>query len=105
MLKVPRSTAVNKSPFELAIDQFHTSLAPKERSLFLKCNSADELLSTVENLEIVKKSRDSSSVVRRVKAFNNSLGHYFAVIDIVVQSQPEYAALAWGAVRLVLQVF
>ena len=105
MLNVSCSTVANKNPFEQAIEQFHASLAPKERSLFSKCNSADELLSTVEDLEIIKKSRESSRLVRRVKLFNDSLGHYFAVIDILVQSHPEYAALAWGAVRLVLQVF
>jgi hypothetical protein len=58
----------------------------------------------MENLDIIKKTRDSSRMVRRVKALNDSLGHYFAVIGTLVQSHPEYAALLWGAVRLVLQV-
>jgi len=58
----------------------------------------------MNNLDIVKKTRDSSRVVKRVKAFSDNLKHYFDVIGILIQSHPEYAALVWGAVRLVLQV-
>lgn len=30
--------------------------------------------------------------------------HYSSVIDIFVQSHPEYAALAWGAIKFVVMV-
>lgn len=105
VLKDHISAVPNKTPFELAIAQFHASLAPKEQSLFSRCESADDLLSSVRDIELIKKSRDSSRIVRRVKAFNDSLSHSFTVIDILVQSHPEYVALGWGAIRLVLQVF
>jgi hypothetical protein len=72
--------------------------------MFTGCRSADELIGYVGDLEILKKSRKSHALLRRIAAFSNNLGHYFDVIGILVQSHPEYAALAWGAFRLVLQV-
>jgi hypothetical protein len=52
---------------------------------------------------LIKKTRKRGALMRRLTAFSDSLKHYFDVIGILVQSHPEYAALAWGAFRLVLQ--
>jgi hypothetical protein len=40
----------------------------------------------------------------RVKTFNDALSPYFEVVSIAIQSHPEIAAIAWGTLRLVLQV-
>jgi hypothetical protein len=40
----------------------------------------------------------------RIKTFSSRLQPYFDILNIVVQSHPEWAAIAWGAIRLVLQV-
>ncbi|PSN59982.1 hypothetical protein BS50DRAFT_681838 [Corynespora cassiicola Philippines] len=98
------STTLDNEPFKNAIAKFQASLAPNEQSLFSKCASADELHDTVRNFGIIKKISDSNRVLKRVRDFNRSLGHYFAVIGILVQSHPEFAALAWGAARLALQL-
>jgi hypothetical protein len=99
-----RSALVNKGPFEEALDQFRASLAPQEQSIFTPCSSPEELIRHVENLDSIKKIQKRGAFMRRVKIFSDSLRHYFDVIGILVQSHPEYAALAWGAFRLVLQV-
>jgi hypothetical protein len=98
------SASVDKSPFELALHQFRASLAPQEQSIFTQCSSPEELISHVENLELIKKTQKRGVLMRRLTDFSVSLSHYFDVIGILVQSHPEYAALAWGAFRLVLQV-
>jgi hypothetical protein len=98
------SALVNKGPFEEALDQFRASLAPQEQSIFTQCSSPEELIRHVENLESIKKIQKRGALMQRVKTFSDSLRHYFDVIGILVQSHPEYAALAWGAFRLVLQV-
>lgn len=39
-----------------------------------------------------------------IHRFGKLLQNYFEVVDIFVSSRPEYAAIAWGAIRLALKV-
>jgi hypothetical protein len=56
-------------------------------------------------LEVVSKNRvRGRRFMARIKALSDALAPYFDVVGITVQSNPEYAALAWGGIRLVLQV-
>ena len=105
LLTCHRSTVVNVSPFELALKEFRASLAPQEQSIFTQCHSADELIRHVENLGSLKRVHRRGKFIQRISQFSKSLSHYFDVIGILVQSHPEFAALAWGAFRLVLQVY
>ena len=41
----------------------------------------------------------------KIKALSDKLEPYFEVIQIVIQSNPEWTAIAWGAFRLILQVW
>ena len=43
-------------------------------------------------------------MIGHIHKFGASLQPYFKILNIVVQSHPEWSAIAWGAVRLVLQV-
>lgn len=98
------STAVDVSPFELALRDFRAALPPQERSLFKQCKSSEELINYVQDLDVLKKTQKRGTLMERLSKFGKSFSHYFDVIGILVQSHPEYAALAWGAFRLVLQV-
>ena len=40
----------------------------------------------------------------RIESFRGAIEPYFKVVDIVVSSHPEWAAIVWGAVRLVFTV-
>ena len=50
-------------------------------------------------------SCDRSKTWRRViGTLESNLEPYFKIIGIFVSSNPEYAAIIWGGIRLVLQV-
>jgi hypothetical protein len=51
-----------------------------------------------------KNRAQGRRVVGSVKAFRDTLQPYFQIIDIFVSSNPQYAAIVWGAVRLIFQV-
>lgn len=91
--------------FEEARDQFLKGLSPEEREQFIKLSSAEELLSDIAKLDHV---RDDKKLLQRsmkkIKDLSDRLSPYFEIVNIVIQSHPEFAALAWGAIRLVLQV-
>jgi hypothetical protein len=39
-----------------------------------------------------------------IDKFSRTMKPYFDVVDTLVSSHPEYAAILWGAVKLVCQV-
>jgi hypothetical protein len=93
------------SVFVKARDGFLTSLSGPERSAFKNCLSPAELITEVKRF--VEKGPQNSrlgSLLGRLKDFSDHLGCYFKAVDIFVQSNPETAAVVWGAIRLVLQV-
>ncbi|KAI0482518.1 hypothetical protein GGR56DRAFT_191478 [Xylariaceae sp. FL0804] len=45
-----------------------------------------------------------SKCLGRVEEFAKSLAPYFEVLNTFVSSHPEWTAVAWGAIRLILQV-
>src|SRR5436305_7970561 len=86
--------------FKEAYEQFLASLSPNERPLFKQCLSANDLVAEVKTLEAIEKNHIHGQwFLARVKAFSDRLQPYFEVINIVIQSHPECAALVWGALR------
>ena len=95
----------NNKVFREAHDHFVASLSPKDRDLYSRCNSAQELLAEVQKFEAVSRDRlRGRGLIARIKSFSDRLEPYFDVIGIIVQAHPEYAAFVWGTVRMVLQV-
>lgn len=41
---------------------------------------------------------------KKIHSLSTKLTPYFEIIGIFVQAHPEFAALAWGSIRLVFQV-
>ncbi|KAF9630468.1 hypothetical protein BFW01_g1030 [Lasiodiplodia theobromae] len=56
--------------------------------------------------EVAKKrrKRGSSRFLDRIARLSDRLQPFFGVVDIMIQSNPEYTALAWGALRFILQL-
>jgi hypothetical protein len=91
--------------FQQAQAQFLSLLSAKERQHATPCASAAELVQTIENLDaIALKGPSGKRWLSIVKKFADRLEPYFSIVDIFVSSHPEYAALFWGSLRLVLKV-
>jgi hypothetical protein len=92
---------LNDRVFNDAREQFLATLSDQERNQFSKCTSAAALLQDIERFGARFKQK---GILSRIKSFTDHLQPYFEILGIVVQSNPEWAAIAWGAFRLVLQV-
>jgi hypothetical protein len=91
--------------FEDVQTRFLASLPPRERKLFEHCSSPEQMVAETSKLGVIADDRiRGTRLIGKVKGFTEKIKPYFKIIDIIVQSNPEYAAIAWGAVRLVLQV-
>ncbi|KAF2728944.1 hypothetical protein EJ04DRAFT_580987 [Polyplosphaeria fusca] len=99
------STQARQAPFHKAKEAFIQSLGPRERSLFAKCDSVEELFDDARKIpELLKPKDRGSALLGKLAHFAERLKPYFEIVGIVVQSHPEFASLVWGAVRLLLQL-
>jgi hypothetical protein len=104
----PRSSGQEKAsrhPFEEARDAFLSSLSTQDRSLYSPCASAADLAEAIKKLDaIAHRKLPLENAIKMIEKFSSHIEPYFKVADIFVSSNPEYTALVWGALRLVLQV-
>lgn len=101
------STEMNGA-FDKAFQSFLEALPEKERKRYSPCSSAQDLLDGLSKLDVMSKKLQkapSNRVVKGIKTFSVRLQPYFAIIDVFIQSNPTYAAIIWGSLRLVLQVW
>lgn len=96
------------SIFQEAREEFLRSLSPNEKSRFAFCSSGKELLRDIKSIDCLRQEGHNKPKARqpltRLQPLNEKLEPYFQVIGILVSSHPEYAAVGWGALCLVLQV-
>jgi hypothetical protein len=91
--------------FQGARDNFLASLSAEERVHFPTCTSADNLINNIKAPDAFKNNhRRWTRILNRFKNFADQLQPYFEVMNIVLQSHPEWTAIAFGAFRLVIQV-
>jgi hypothetical protein len=91
--------------FAAALKNFECSLSEQDRREFKSFGDAESMVKAVE--EAVVNRADKSRILstcKKIESFARKWEAFFPVVDIFVSSHPEYAALAWGAVRLVFQV-
>lgn len=85
--------------------QFLDTLADHDRTQFSQCASIEELLANIKQYEgFSKRKRRISASLAKLKVFGDNLGPYFKVVEIICGAHPEWANIALGALRLVLQV-
>ena len=93
--------------FRTAANDFRARLSEEQRADFQLYNDPIEMIEGLQE-HFKKHSEGKRSRLlagcRKVDAFCKTVEPYFRVIDILVSSHPEYAAIVWGAVRLVFLV-
>ncbi|KAI1762746.1 hypothetical protein GGR53DRAFT_467992 [Hypoxylon sp. FL1150] len=96
--------------FNRARDEFLAGLSDQDRSLYSPCTSPDDLIKAIEELKIITQSQDrrhQDKARRWIGAISRlcaALKPYLTIIDVFVSSNPEYAALVWGSLHLILQL-
>lgn len=83
-----------------------TLVSQQEKRLFLAINGSPEaaLALAMDVNDSHKATSKSRRYAHRFTEFIRSIQRYFHIIDIVISSHPEIAALIWGGIKLVLEV-
>jgi hypothetical protein len=90
--------------FDNAYKSFYESLEEKNQMSFAPCASAQDLRDGLKRLSSLAKLHQKKSFLLRISAFTENLQPYLNIVDVMIQSNPQYTALVWGALRFVFQV-
>jgi hypothetical protein len=95
------------SAFEEGLRIFRTKLTadPKKRDATLVVTTLQDVLDEVSEAQSQYETKRLESRTRKcIVAFSKRVHYYGNVMDVVVQHHPEYASLAWGAMKIVFGV-
>lgn len=94
------------SLFKSACEQFRASLSEKQRQVFKEYPDATSMLKALRDQAERHPTHRSllTRCCKKILALSTMMEPYFDVINIFVSSHPEFAAIAWGALRLVFVV-
>lgn len=96
----------NDRIFREAHDEFLATLTAEERARFPKHISASNLINDIQVPSAFQNNHANwTKILKRFEEFGRKLQPYFEIMNIVLQSHPEWTAIAFGAFRLVLQVY
>lgn len=79
-------------------------------SWFSKASSMSDVLAVLHesqnryDTKVASRSKKAKAAGRWWKIAVSRINHYSQVVDTLVSSHPEYAALVWGALRFLFQV-
>ncbi|KAK3386582.1 hypothetical protein B0H63DRAFT_468028, partial [Podospora didyma] len=80
-------------------------LTSDEQARLSKCASMEDLLADLKAMEGFSKSRRRMTAsLTKVKAYGDNLEPYFKIMEILCATNPEWANIALGAFRLILQL-
>ncbi|KAH6889829.1 hypothetical protein B0T10DRAFT_486893 [Thelonectria olida] len=94
------------SIFEDVKKEFLNNLSVEEQALFHPVHSTKDLLAGLENLEATQKKarRRALPLLQAVQKFGDNIEPFFKVVEILCAAHPEWANIALGALRLLLQL-
>jgi hypothetical protein len=93
--------------FNTSFEDFKDSLSEEDKVAFQTCRTAEELIGSIQAHIASATLRYHGRLLaacKKIDAFGQTLQAYFQVVDIFVSSNPEWAAIAWGALRLIFKV-
>jgi hypothetical protein len=91
--------------FEDVIQNFRNSLSSQEKTMFKEFHNPRDMLHDLQTkCKEVRNGRKLSKLCHVIERFASAWEPFFEVTSIFIQSHPEFAGIAWGAIRLVFLV-
>ena len=91
--------------FILALQNFKSSLSEDDRVEFHDFRDAESMVKAInEQVSHTKEKNRLLACCRQIEKFAKKWEAFFEVINIFISTHPEWAGLAWGAIRLVFKV-
>lgn len=82
-------------------------LSEDDRVAFQALDTAEDMVGSIEQyIEHLNSQRTSRllGACKKISQFGKAIEPFFKIIDIFISSHPDWAAIFWGAIRMVFQV-
>lgn len=93
--------------FAEAASKFHSDLLEEDQEQFIALETPEALVEAltthVNAINTPHRSR-LHDAISKVASFASALSPYFKIVEIIISSHPEFAAIALGGIYLVFQV-
>jgi hypothetical protein len=92
--------------FKVARDSFFNTLSDEQKIRFAPFDRPELMIRSIQaecERNVVNNGR-FKTCIERISIMSERIGPFFDIVGIFVSSNPEYAALVWGAVRLIFLV-
>lgn len=103
-----RTHDIAREAFEKGVAFFKQELGPNQvqREWIDNHTSLNDALLAAETarLKYEDSKAEQGAIAKWASQLPDQIMHYSSIIDVFVSSHPEYAALAWGAIKFVLMV-
>lgn len=95
-----------ESVFETASKEFRASLSKSQLDMFKAFPDARSMITSIEKQANTHPTHKSAltKCCRKIEKISNRLSPFMRVIDLMVSSHPEFAAIVWGSLSLVFTV-
>jgi hypothetical protein len=91
--------------FAGAVQSFRESLSDPERSAFREFENPQMMVREIEDhCKKYYQNRKLLGFCRRIQRFANAWEPFFEITNIFVSTNPEWAGISWGAIRMVFVV-
>ena len=86
-------------------EAFYAALSEEDKRRFRRYDDPETMIRDLEaHCKSMKEHRKLLASCEAVAKFSNSLSPFFDIVNIFVSTKPEFAGIAWGAIRLVFMV-
>lgn len=93
--------------FATASQRFYNELSDEDKQEFQTLDNPSDMIASIEQHIADLNSQRTSKLLaacRKIDQFGTAMQPFFKIVDILVSSHPDWAAIAWGAIRMVFQV-
>lgn len=96
--------AFPNNPWQIAFRNCRQQLAPQEFAVIKTVMTYDDLDKAVTRFRERYRARTVTRALDSINPLMDNLRSLNGVVDTMVQSNPEIAALVWGSIKFVLEV-
>lgn len=88
-----------------AIERFRQNVKPEAFAQVVEVRSLENLMKTLSDYKQRYQGKKLPILISRSLPFLENLRSFCGVIDTMIQANPTIAALVWGSLKLILDVF
>jgi hypothetical protein len=93
--------------FATAAKRFYDELSEEDKQNFRRLDDPGDMIASIRQHVVQLNSQRTSKLLnacQKIEQFSKAMEPFFKIIDLFVSSHSDWAAIVWGAIRLVFQV-